>query len=172
MPKKLPAVVMGIDPGIAKTGWGVIEESGNGMYRVAGCGVISTQACQPFHQRLKHIYLAVEGIIRQYRPVCVAVEELFFASNVKTAIHVGEARGVVLLAVSKEDTAFAEYTPLQVKQALVGYGRAPKQQMQRMVQALLRMEKPPTPDDMADALAVALCHLHSFRVEDLYTSGL
>ncbi len=149
--------ILGIDPGYAILGWGIVEKSGGMFYPVA-CGAITTPADMPFAERLLHIDEELERIIDKYKPSCMAVEELFFYSNTTTAIAVAEARGVVLLASAKKGLPYYEYTPLQVKQAVVGYGRAEKKQVIAMVTSLLKLPAPPKPDDIADALAVALCH--------------
>jgi len=127
-------------------------------------GVIRTPAGQPLPVRLQSIYRAVKALAMEWKPVAAAVEELFFSSNVRTAMSVGQARGVTLLALADAGLDVAEYTPLTVKQAVTGYGNADKMQMQEMVRLLLGLEETPRPDDAADALAVAICHLHSARL--------
>ncbi|MFH1715040.1 MAG: crossover junction endodeoxyribonuclease RuvC [Elusimicrobiota bacterium] len=151
-------IVLGIDPGTATTGWGIIKcEKGFDPKPIA-YGYISTGAEHPFPRRLNRIHDELTKIITEFKPSDIAIEELFFAKNVKTAIKVGHARGVMLLTAEKAGVAVYEYTPLQIKQAIVGYGRAEKNQVQYMVTKLLNLKKTPKPDDTADALAVALCH--------------
>ncbi len=159
-------IVLGVDPGLAITGWGVIKES-NKQLITLGYGSIKTDRGLSYPHRLKIIYNELTQVIKQYNPRIVAVEELFFNKNVKTALRVGEARGVAILAAMNAGRMIAEYTPLQVKQALVGYGRARKFQIQKMVQVVLRLEKVPSPDDTADALAVAVCHINSSKMENI-----
>ncbi len=153
-------VILGVDPGIAIVGWGVIDFAG-GRFRVLDYGVIETSASMPTHERLAAIYDELGAIIQKYRPAAMAVEELFWNTNQTTGIRVSQARGVILLAGAKKSLDIAEYTPLQVKQAVVGYGRADKKQVISMVTLLLSLKEPPRPDDAADALAVAICHAHS-----------
>lgn len=160
-------VVLGIDPGTATLGWGIIKKTENQEYKVEAYGCIETDRATIFSERLKEIYKRLKKIIQTYHPDTAAIEQLFFAKNVKTATSVGEARGVAILAAVEANLAIAEYTPLQVKQSLVGYGRAEKKQMQKMVKILLGLEDIPKPDDAADALAVALCHLNSQRMGKL-----
>ena len=149
---------MGIDPGLAITGYGVLEEKNSETRRLAS-GVIRTSKQTPGEQRLAQIYDRVGELILEYRPQTLAIEKLFFCKNVRTALQVGEARGTVILAAAKGELEFYEYTPLQVKQAVAGYGRADKQQVQRMVELVLKLPEKLKVDDEADALAVALCHL-------------
>ncbi|HEY68913.1 MAG: crossover junction endodeoxyribonuclease RuvC [Chloroflexi bacterium] len=158
--------VLGIDPGTAITGYGVVEEVG-GDLRPLTFGVIRTPADRPLPVRLRTIYQAVKALVTEWEPAAAAVEELFFSSNVRTAMSVGQARGVVLLALADAGLTVAEYTPLAVKQAVTGYGNADKAQMQEMVRLLLGLAEVPRPDDAADALAVAICHLHSARLTAL-----
>lgn len=152
--------ILGIDPGYALMGYGVIEQKGN-QFQVIDCGSISTGAGAPMPERLKYIYSCLMEIIDQTQPEAAALEELFFNTNARTVIHVGQARGVAVLACVNSGVEIAEYTPLQIKQALVGYGRADKTQMQTMVKTLLHLDRVPRPDDTADALAAAICHAHS-----------
>lgn len=150
--------VMGIDPGLATTGYGIVEtKSAKRSFKLIEGGVITTPADEPLPARLKTIYDEVRGLVATFRPEELAVEELYFAKNVKTAISVAQARGVVLLAAS--GLPVISYTPLEVKLQLTGFGRAGKGQIQGMVARLLSLREPPQPDDAADALAVALCHL-------------
>jgi crossover junction endodeoxyribonuclease RuvC len=157
-------VVLGIDPGTASLGWGIIKRTKEVAYKVEAYGCIKTDKSNLFSRRLEEIHRELSKIIKKYEPDIAAVEQLFFAKNVKTAISVGEARGVAILAAAQANLAVAEYTPLQVKQSLVGYGRAEKKQMQKMLKVLLGLEDIPKPDDAADALAIALCHLNSERM--------
>jgi crossover junction endodeoxyribonuclease RuvC len=158
-------VIMGIDPGFAITGYGILNYEGN-KFSVLDYGMISTEASMPLPQRLLAINNKLEELIGKYNPSAVAVEELFFNKNIKTALNVGHGRGVALLAAAKSGKDVFEYTPLQVKQAVVGYGRAEKSQVQQMVKAILNLPAIPKPDDVADALAVAVCHAHSFRLSN------
>jgi crossover junction endodeoxyribonuclease RuvC len=153
-------LILGIDPGLAIVGYSLIEKKGN-KYRVCDYGVIKTSAGETNSQRLLNIYQELTDLINTYQPEEMAVEELFFNKNAKTAIEVGQARGVILLAGAQAGIKVAEYTPLQVKQSVVGYGRATKDQVQQMVKALLNLSSLPKPDDAADALAVAICHGNS-----------
>ncbi len=158
--------VLGIDPGTATTGYGILEQTG-GQLRALASGVIRTGADQPMPTRLQEIHRAVKQLAEEYRPSEAAVEELFFSNNVRTAMSVGQARGVALLALADAGLPVSEYTPLAIKQAVTGYGSADKTQMQEMVRMLLGLSEPPRPDDAADALAVAICHLHSSRLKTL-----
>jgi len=153
--------VLGVDPGTAITGYGIVRFDGERLEPVA-YGAITTLAGSPLPLRLQHLYRELRLLIQTYQPAQAAVEELFFARNARTALSVGHARGVILLALTDASLPTYEYTPLQVKQALTGYGRASKEQMQQMVRLLLSLESIPQPDDVADALAVAICHAHSF----------
>lgn len=152
--------IIGIDPGFAITGFGVVDYTGN-KFSIVDVGVVKTETTLAFSERLLCLNNGLEELIDKYNPGVMAVEELFFNTNVKTAIKVGHGRGVVLLTAAKVGIEVFEYTPLQVKQAVVGYGRAKKEQVQQMVKVLLNLEKIPKPDDAADALAVAICHAHS-----------
>lgn len=152
--------ILGIDPGFAIVGWGVIDKVGNSFIPVS-CGAIRTPAHTDMNLRLSMIYDDMKEIIEKYRPDEMAIEELFFNTNTTTAIAVAEARGVILLSAFRHHLKIAEYTPLQVKQAVVGYGKAEKQQVIAMVTSLLKLPKPPKPDDTADALAIAMCHAQS-----------
>ena len=159
-------LVLGIDPGTAITGYGLVREAGDQLQAVA-YGAITTPSDWALPQRLRKIYGDLTVLIREYSPTESAVEQLFFSRNVKTALAVGQARGVVLLAMADGGLPVHEYTPLQVKQSVVGYGRAEKAQVQELVKLLLGLEAVPQPDDAADALAVAICHLHSARMAAL-----
>lgn len=158
--------VLGIDPGTATTGWGIIEKQ-SGHLRAVGYGVISTPAGLDMPRRLVMIDQEIKQLIREYQPDAAAVEEIFHHKNAKTVVTVAQARGVMLLGLSLAGLAIAEYTPLQVKQSVVGYGQAEKHQVQMMVQRLLKLSEMPRPDDAADALAIAICHIHSYRINDL-----
>ncbi len=159
--------VLGIDPGLAITGYGVVEETKPDEWCALTFGAITTAARMPLPDRLALIYGNLCSIVEQYRPQVVAVEHLFFGRNVTTALTVGQSRGVVLLCAAQHGLPVVEYKPVEIKQALVGYGRATKSQVQFMVQSILHLEKPPRPDDVADALAVALCHLFSARLHQM-----
>lgn len=149
--------ILGIDPGTATTGWGVIKLE-SGKLKAEGCGCILTPAKQNQAVRLAHIYAELSAIIKKEKPDVVAIEKLFFINNIKTAMTVGEARGVCLLVAQQAGKTIFEYTPLQVKQALTGYGKAEKKQIQMMVKMVLKLKEIPKPDDMADALAIAITH--------------
>ena len=149
--------ILGIDPGIATVGYGVISAEG-GRYRALEYGAIITKAHTLLEHRLRDIFDDVTQIIRRHRPDCMAIEELFFNSNRKTAVDVCQGRGVILLAAAKENVDIYEYTPLQIKQSVVGYGRAEKQQKMYMTSLILNLDEAPRPDDTADALACAICH--------------
>ena len=149
--------ILGVDPGTATTGYGVIEAEHQQLQFVAA-GVITTPAKQALEKRLDTIFAEIKQLIKEYRPTEVAVELIYFAANVTTAISVSHARGVILLAAAQSKLPVVEYTPLQIKQALTGYGRADKSQMQEIVKKLLKLTALPKPDDAADALAAAICH--------------
>jgi crossover junction endodeoxyribonuclease RuvC len=151
---------LGIDPGTATTGFGILESIGDDI-KVVDYGCIKTSSKETSSARLEKIHSGIKKLISKHKPKCVAVEKLFFGANTKTAMAVGQARGVILLTASEAGLDIAEYTPLQVKIALTGYGRADKQQMQQMVKRLLKLDVIPKPDDAADALAIALCHMNS-----------
>lgn len=152
--------ILGIDPGTGITGFGIIDTDGH-KYKLIDAGVIRTEANSPQPGRLETIYGHIVEIINEHNPTEMAVEQLFFAQNVTTAMSVSQARGVVLLAGAKSKLTISEYTPLQIKQSLTGYGRAEKSQIQEMVRTLLRLKEIPKPDDCADALAVAITHAMS-----------
>ena len=152
--------IIGIDPGYAITGFGVIEYNGN-HFELIKAGAIETKAGVPFPNRLQKIYDDMTDLIEEYKPDAISIEELFFNTNTTTAIGVAQGRGAVLIAASKTATPIYEYTPLQVKQSITGYGRADKKQVQMMVKALLGLEKIPKLDDTTDAMAIAICHAHS-----------
>ncbi|HBN38546.1 MAG TPA: crossover junction endodeoxyribonuclease RuvC [Ruminococcaceae bacterium] len=152
-------VVLGIDPGYAIVGWGVISFNGV-SYAPLGFGAVTTNAGTDFNRRLEHIYDELDLIIKQAKPDAMAIEKLYFQNNQKTAINVAQARGVITLSAQNYGVDIFEYTPLQVKQSVVGYGRAEKKQVQEMTRVMLGLEKIPKPDDTADALAMAICHGH------------
>lgn len=153
-------VILGIDPGYAIVGWGVLEYNA-GRFKVLDYGAITTPPSRSVEARLNMIYDALSEIIEKWKPENMAVEELFFNTNRTTGIVVAEARGIILLAAERHGVKIFEYTPLQVKQSVVGYGRAEKKQVIAMVTTLLGLKAPPKPDDTADALAIAICHGHS-----------
>ncbi|MDI6799534.1 MAG: crossover junction endodeoxyribonuclease RuvC [Actinomycetota bacterium] len=159
-------IILGIDPGLATTGYGVIDCIGNKISPI-DFGCIRTEADLSLALRLSEIFLQTEELIERYAPEEVAIERLFFNSNAKTAFSVGQARGVVLLAMARSNLVIADYTPLEVKQSVVGYGRAEKRQVQEMVKTILNLSVTPRPDDASDALAVAICHFHSRKMKSL-----
>jgi crossover junction endodeoxyribonuclease RuvC len=156
-------IVLGIDPGIATTGYGVVREDENGQIVALAYGALLTPKTDTLPERLLSLRRQLVKLIDEWRPADSAVEALFFATNLKTAMAVGQARGVILVTLHEAGVQIAEYTPLQVKQAITGYGQADKKQMQLTTQMLLSLEKPPKPDDAADALAIAITHLHTSR---------
>ena len=162
-------LVLGLDPGLATTGYGVIEGDGRELWHIAH-GVIRTAAKQPMAQRLIDLHQKLGELIGQFHPDAAAVEDLFFATNARTAMSVGQARGVLLLTLAQAGLPVFEYTPLQIKQAVTGYGQADKNQVQQMVRILLHLEELPRPDDAADALAVSICHHHSAQMQSLLDS--
>jgi len=164
-------LVIGIDPGTAITGYGLVREDERGDLHAVAYGVITTPARLPMPQRLLILHRELQDILTLHRPQSGAVEKLFFQRNVTTAISVGQARGVALLGLAEAGLDVMEYTPMEIKQAVAGYGGADKHQVQYMVRALLNLEEIPRPDDAADALAVAICHLHSARTRRLTESG-
>lgn len=159
--------ILGIDPGIAIVGYGIVDIKGNSISMVE-YGCITTSSKSRLPDRLFFIMNEMTDIINEFKPEEMAIEELFFNKNTKTAITVAEARGVEILAAKQSGLEIYEYTPLQIKQAIVGYGRAEKQQVQEMVKILLNLSERPKPDDAADALAVAICHSLSHKFKDLY----
>lgn len=152
--------ILGIDPGVAIVGFGVIESEQSAQSLVR-CGVITTPAHTPLSSRLNSIYVDLTELIATFQPDAIAIEELFFNTNITTGISVAQARGVILLACYQSGVPVFEYTPLQVKQAVVGYGRAEKAQVMDMVKRILHLQNVPRPDDAADAVAIALCHARS-----------
>lgn len=153
-------IILGIDPGTAITGFGVLETLGS-KFKLLDYGCIRTEAGVLLQHRLEKIYRGMTVLFERWHPAEVAVEELFFNKNTRTALTVGHARGVIFLAAAHHQVVVKEYTPLQVKQSVVGYGRADKQQVQYMVKTILNLPALPKPDDAADALAIAICHAHS-----------
>lgn len=160
-------IILGIDPGLAIMGYGLIEENA-GRMKMLDYGAVYTEAGVPLPERLNSIFDGMTELIERVRPEAIAFEELFFSKNVKTALAVGQARGVAMAAAFKKSCALYEYTPLQVKQAITGYGRAEKQQMQSMVKILLNLREIPRPDDAADALALAICHAQSMKFQNAF----
>lgn len=160
-------LVLGIDPGTAITGYGLVTENESGDVHLVRYGAFLTHADMPMPERLLDLHRQVTALIREARPDALAIEELFFSRNVTTALTVGQARGIVLLAAAQAGLPVFEYKPAEVKQALAGYGRADKQQIQEMLRLMLGLAEVPRPDDAADAIAVAICHLHSVRLRSL-----
>ena len=157
-------IIIGIDPGYAITGFGVLEYEGN-HFKLIESGSIQTKAGIPLPTRIAKIYDDMNGLIEKYKPDAIAIEELFFNRNTTTAIGVAQGRGAVLIAAAKTSTPIYEYTPLQVKQGVTGYGRADKKQVQMMVKTVLGLEKVPKLDDTTDAIAIGICHAHSHRFD-------
>ena len=160
-------IVLGIDPGYALMGWGVVEAQGSRM-KLLGYGCIETKAGTPMQHRLRTLQLGIRDLTLMYRPDEVAFEELFFAQNVTTALMVGAARGAAIIAAAEYTENLYEYTPMQIKQAITGYGKADKKQIQQMVKMLLRMEELPKPDDAADAIACAITHCQAGRMREQF----
>lgn len=152
--------VFGIDPGSGRTGYGCID-SNAGRHRLVVCGFLAAPPRATFPQQLQAIHAGLVSLLASTRPDCVAVESIFYAKNARSALKLGHARGVALLAASEAGLPVVEYAPAEIKRAVVGYGRAEKPQVQQMIKLLLGLAAPPTPHDVADALAVAICHLHS-----------
>ena len=152
--------IFGIDPGSERTGYGCVERSGS-RHLLILCGTLSAPPAATFPERLRHIHAGLVTLLAESRPDCVAVESIFHARNVRSALKLGHARGVALLAASEAGLPVVEYAPAEIKRAVVGYGRAEKPQVQQMVKLLLGLERVPSPHDVADALAVAICHLHN-----------
>ena len=162
-------IIVGFDPGIATLGYGVIKTDKRGKPEMVDYGIVSTPKDKNIAERLVMLEKGIKQIIDKFKPDEIAVEELFFAKNVKTGIAVAHARGVILLTAIKECGKIFEYTPLQIKQALTGYGRAEKNQIQHMVKTMLSLKSIPRPDDAADALAVALCHAQTNKLGGLFS---
>lgn len=159
-------IALGIDPGTALCGFGIVRAQDD-EYQLVTCGAISTPAKTPLDQRLLIIHAELTKLVRKHKPDQVAIEKLFFARNITTAIAVGHARGVAMLAVAQAHIPLYEYTPNEIKQAVSGYGGADKHQMQQMVRMLLHLNEVPKPDDAADAVAIAICHLQSARLREM-----
>ena len=158
--------VLGIDPGTLTSGYGIVTEEDHKLFHIVSGG-ISPSAKQPFPKRLKKIYEELEKVIDKYKPQAVVVEDLFVSNNIKAALKLGHARGVAILAAVNAGLPVFEYAPTEVKQAVVGNGKADKKQVQLMVKMLLDLPKPPQPADAADALAAAICHIHSSRMREM-----
>ena len=160
-------IILGIDPGYAIIGWGVLEHKAN-KFRVIDYGAVTTEAHTPFPLRLQTIYTEMNKIFDKYHPEVMSMEKLFYNNNAKTVIDVAQARGVITLSAQMHNAEIFEYTPLQVKQSVTGYGRADKKQIQTMVKMLLGLNVIPKPDDAADALAIAICHAHSNKMNNMF----
>ncbi len=163
---------LGVDPGTAIMGWGIVEADGQGGLQAIGYGVITTPKELALAQRLQMLYRGLTALIEQYRPATAGIEELFFSRNVTTALAVGQARGVALLALVDAGIDVHEYRPMAIKQALVGYGHADKHQVQEMVRLTLGLDSIPRPDDAADALAIAICHAYSSSTRSMINEQL
>ena len=161
-------LILGIDPGIAITGYGLVREREDGEIEVIAYGVVTTSAKIPVAVRLQQIYRDIRKLVEKHQPTSAAIEKLLFGRNVTTAMNVGQARGVTILALADCGLEVAEYTPASIKEAVAGYGNASKPQVQDMVRRLLDLDEIPRPDDAADALAVAITHLHTSRYQRLY----
>lgn len=159
-------IILGIDPGLATTGYGVVEKIGS-KYKLIDYGVLLTSSKEKFPKRLGSLSRQLKQLISYYSPKMACVEELFFSTNIKTAISVAQARGVIVCALEEHKIDVEGYTPLQVKSSVCGYGKAEKHQVQYMVQKLLNLKEKPKPDDAADALAIAICHGNSFKLKSL-----
>jgi len=159
--------VIGIDPGTAITGFGIIEELQDGSLKMLDYGVIRTQSSHSSEQRLVSLFHQLNEIVGSHPIECAAVENLFFQKNVKTALSVGEARGVIILNLSLNEIPVFQYNPMDIKMAVTGYGKADKNQVQQMVKVLLNLGEIPSPDDAADALAIAICHIHQKNFNSL-----
>ena len=152
--------ILGVDPGSSRTGYGCIDTSGSG-HRLIACGALTAPARITFPEKLLTIHDGLATLLGQHRPEIVAIEDLFFARNARSALKLGHVRGVVMLAASEAGVPIAEYSPTEVKRAVVGYGRAEKQQVRQMIMLLLGLDQAPSPLDVSDALAVAICHSHA-----------
>ena len=164
-------IVLGIDPGLATLGYGVIEKDARGNVRALACGVVTTPKQESMPVRLAMLEDGINAVLDKYNPDEIAMEELFFSKNITTGIAVAHARGVALLTCVKRCGKLYEYTPMQIKQALTGYGKADKKQMQAVVTSLLKLSSVPKPDDAADALAIALCHAQASRFGEMFAVG-
>jgi crossover junction endodeoxyribonuclease RuvC len=162
-PQEYGHITIGIDPGTGTTGYGVVGLTQSGDFALLACGVIRTPPRTPMHYRLQELFNDLRDLVAEFHPQTMAVEKLFFGRNVTTAITVGQARGIVLLAAALDQLDVAEYTPAEVKQAIAGYGNASKRQVQEMVQRILELSEIPRPDDAADGVAIAVCHLQSLQ---------
>jgi crossover junction endodeoxyribonuclease RuvC len=163
--------VFGIDPGSARTGYGCVQSDGT-RHRLVACGAISLPKTNSFPQKLQVIHVELAKLLSLHRPDCVAIENLFHAANARSALRLGHARGVAMLAAVEAGVPIIEYTPTEVKQSVVGYGRAEKSQVQMMIQLLLGLSAPPTPYDASDALAIAICHLHKASLSGVVGASL
>jgi crossover junction endodeoxyribonuclease RuvC len=163
--------VLGIDCGSEYTGYGVVEESGDGCLCCRAAGAIKLKAGSPMAARLQKIFSELTAIIAEHQPETVAIEDVFYAVNVKTALKLGQVRGVAMLAASSSGLEVAEYSPLSIKSAVVGYGKADKQQVQQMVMRLLKLTSAPEPTDASDALAIAICHIHTSATSRRYQAA-
>jgi crossover junction endodeoxyribonuclease RuvC len=152
--------VFGIDPGSARTGYGCVDSDGR-RHQLVGCGAVRAGVARTFPEQLSIIYRELSALLAEHRPECVAIESIFYAVNARSALKLGHARGVAMLAATEAGVAVVEYTPAEIKRAVVGYGRAEKPQVGQMIKLLLGLDEVPTPHDAADALAVAICHLHN-----------
>src|SRR5687767_5771782 len=161
--------VFGVDPGSARTGYGCVQSDGS-RHRMIACGAITIPASNSFPEKLKIIHAALGALLAEHRPDCVAIENLFHAVNARSALKLGHARGVAMLAAVEAGVPIVEYTPAEVKQSIVGYGRAEKRQVQSMIQLLLGLSAPPTTFDASDALAIAVCHLHKMNLQGVAAS--
>ena len=164
-------LVIGIDPGTAITGYGIVRENGDGSLSLVKYGVLRTSSQTPMPERLHALSIQLEQILSREGPQAAAVEILFFQRNVRTAMAVGQSRGVVLNCLAACGISVSEYTPLEIKQAVTGFGQATKSQVQEMVRVLLQLASAPRPDDAADALAAAICHIHSYRLKEMLEKG-
>lgn len=158
-------IILGVDPGLSLTGWGLVRSSGTGALSMVAYGCIMTKPSEPITDRLANIHLSIRNIIQEHHPDEMAIEELFFAKEARTVASVGQARGAILVAATLEKIPVFEYNPRRIKMALTGYGSADKSQMQKMVKTVLRLAEIPKPDDAADALAMAVCHLNTRKFE-------
>ena len=163
-------IILGVDPGTAITGYGILQSDGDALKMIA-YGTITTPSTWKMPRRLEAIHRELVALIAQHQPTDAVIERLFFSKNVRTALSVGQARGVALLAAAQAGLTIHEYTPLEIKQAVVGYGRAEKAQIQQMVKLLLQLDFVPQPDDAADALAIAICHAHSAKFARMKDEG-
>ncbi len=163
-------IIMGIDPGYAITGWCILNKNNDKIILVDNGAILTNK--KNYYIRLMEISKSVEKIIKRYKPSQASIEKIFFNKNIKTAIDVAQVRGALALILLKQRVKIFDYTPLQVKQAIVGYGQATKLQVQKMVQLLLHLTKIPTPDDVADAIAIGLCHCHSLKMNDLIRNSV